>query len=82
VVTLPGDNSCVDSPSQALGTLLVRAWIHERTLLARIIRTPDVASVPAAWTVVASRRALHQEIDMWLSHMGWVDDEGFDGADH
>lgn len=56
--------------SMPLGVLVVRAWLHDRSLVARVIRTPDVETVDPITVVVAGPRQLHREVARWLHELG------------
>jgi hypothetical protein len=71
----------VTHSSDSGGTLLVRAWLHDRGFVARVTRTPDIAALAPVSIVVATRRALHQEVDRWLNEMGHVNDEELNDSD-
>jgi hypothetical protein len=53
-----------------IGMLLVRAWLHDRSLVARVVRTPDVAGVPTTTVVVTTRHQLYEEVARWLNELG------------
>lgn len=48
------------------GVFLIRAWIHDGTLVARVTSTPDVGSVEPKILVLASGDQLRREFDDWL----------------
>jgi hypothetical protein len=56
--------------NKPLGVLLVRAWLHDQSLVARVIRTPDVETVDPVTVVVAGPRQLHREVARWLHELG------------
>jgi hypothetical protein len=68
-MTADGHEMGTDHPT-TIGMFLVRAWLHDQSLVARVIRTPDLASVPAVTVVVASRHRLHNELASWLQELG------------
>jgi hypothetical protein len=72
-VTGCGHNVGVAEASEVVGTLLVRAWVHDHRLVARVTTTPDIADVAPVSMVVGSRRALNREVDQWLREMGYVE---------
>jgi hypothetical protein len=65
----------VEDDSVKVGVLLARVWFQGRTLVARVTTTPDVEAQEPVSVVVATRRALHQEIDRWLHEMGYRGNE-------
>jgi hypothetical protein len=69
VVTPDGDD-CGMENSKMVGALLVRAWLHDQALVARVTRTPDIDSVPPITVVVATPRQLHREVARWLHELG------------
>jgi hypothetical protein len=56
--------------SKPLGVLLVRAWLHDQSLVARVISTPDVETVAPETVVVAAPRQLQREVARWLQELG------------
>jgi hypothetical protein len=68
----------VEDDRARVGVLLARVWFHGRTLVARVTTTPDVEAHESVSIVVATRGALHKEIDRWLHEMGYTDEEEVD----
>jgi len=56
-----------------VGWLLIRAWHHDGVLMARVTRTPDVAAMAPRSVVVATRDALHREVEQWLDDLSQSD---------
>jgi len=56
--------------SKPLGVLLVRAWLHDQSLVARVIRTPNIETVDPITVVVAGSRQLHREVARWVHELG------------
>jgi hypothetical protein len=56
--------------SKTIGVLLVRAWLHDQSLVARVTSTPDVVTVAPVTVVVATPRQLHREVARWLHELG------------
>jgi hypothetical protein len=58
---------------QIVGAFLVRAWLHDHSLVARVTRTPDLDTVLPVTIVVATPRELHREVVRWLHELGVSD---------
>jgi hypothetical protein len=67
--------------SKILGGLLVRAWLHDQALVARVTSTPDVDTVAPVTVVVATPRQLHREVARWLHELGVSGSEGWESED-
>lgn len=62
---------------KGFGMLVVRAWLHDKSLVARVTRTPEMDAVVPVTVVVTSPRQLHREVTMWLRELGVEDpDDG------
>jgi hypothetical protein len=57
-------------PGERTGAFLVRAWLHDRALVARVIRTPDLAAVTPATVMIANPHQLYRELAVWLLELG------------
>jgi hypothetical protein len=68
-VTQPLHYGEVVEEDDSVGLLIVRGWFHEGSPVMRLTTTPDVITVEPVSLVVATREALHQEIDRWLHEM-------------
>ena len=55
---------------ERVGVLLVRAWLHDQTLVARVTRVPDSDAVIPVTVVLATPQQLHREIARWLDELG------------
>jgi hypothetical protein len=69
VVTQPRHNGEVDEEGDSVGVFVARVWFHDGSPVMRLTSTPDVVAVEPVSLVVATRPALHQEIDRWLHEM-------------
>jgi hypothetical protein len=63
---------------EGLGVLVVRAWLHDQSLVARVTRTPEVDAVAPVTLVVTDPRQLHREVTRWLRELGVEDPDGGD----
>jgi hypothetical protein len=79
-VTPSSDDAGMEN-SKPLGVLHVRAWLHDQSLVARVIRTPDVETVDPITVVVASPRQLHHEVARWLHDLGVNGSEDWESED-
>ena len=59
---------------EPVGALLVRAWLQEHALVARLSMTPDVETVPPETIVVTTLRDVQSCVVSWLEEMGYVGD--------
>jgi hypothetical protein len=71
-VTPRGDDGGMEN-RQTVGAFLVRAWLHDHSLVARVTRTPDLDTIPPITIVVATPRQLHREVVRWLHELGVSD---------
>lgn len=55
---------------RGFGMLIVRAWLHDRSLVARVSRTPEVEAVAPVTVVVTGPRQLYREVTRWLRELG------------
>jgi hypothetical protein len=55
---------------EPLGAFIIRAWVHDRSLVARVVCTPDVAAVAPISVVVVTPNQLRSELDRWLEGFG------------
>jgi hypothetical protein len=78
-VTPPADNAAMEEDGvERVGSLTARVWFQHRSIVVRVTSTPDLAGMAPVSTVVATRRALHREIDRWLRDMGYVEQDELD----
>lgn len=68
-MTATGDDGGMDN-NQTVGLLVVRAWLHDETIVARVTCTPDVNTVPPVTIVITTPRQLHREVTRWLHQLG------------
>jgi hypothetical protein len=55
---------------KGFGMLIVRAWLHDQSLVARVTRTPEVDTVAPVTVVVTGPRQLYREVMTWLRELG------------
>jgi len=55
---------------ETVGMFVARAWLHDQSLIARVIRTPDLAGAASVTVVVSTPYQLHKELARWLHELG------------
>jgi hypothetical protein len=75
-----GDDAGMET-SKTVGVLLVRAWLHDRSLVARVTRTSDIDTAAPVTIVVSTPRQLHREVARWLHELGVSTSEDPDWQD-
>jgi hypothetical protein len=55
--------------NQTVGLLIVRAWLHDETIVARVTYTPNVNTVPPVTIVVTTPHQIHREVMRWLHRL-------------
>ena len=71
-MTLSSHDGWVET--EPIGTMQVRAWLHDRSLAARVTHTPDVAEVTPVTVVITKPSQLYGEVARWPHELGVADE--------
>jgi hypothetical protein len=68
-VTRSSDDLGTDS-NEPLGVFIVRAWLHDRSLIARVVHSTDIMGLGSVTVVLVTPEQLRRELTQWLEELG------------